>query len=296
VAGDPGAAVAMAEKGLPLRQELASRDPDNPRRLMDLATAWQFYAFFLQAAGRGPDGQEALRKQAAILRQTLEAAPDDKMARRSLGQNLYLMGESLKAGGDRAGALTNYQKAEEIQESLRAKEPASTLYQRDIGFLRTGMGGLYLETGDLANAERQFRLALAIFESIAAADARSVDGRIGAALSYHNIGNAEVRGGRRDEALRSYETARRLYEPIVSADHENAWAAGMLANLYYDLGTTHASAREGAEAACRMYRLADAAFAPLQAAGRLPAEKKASAAAAAKAAAACPGSGSSSPD
>jgi len=254
---------------------------------MDLATAWQYYAFFLQAAGRGTDGQEALRQQAALLRQTLAAAPEDRQARRSLGQNLYLMGESLRDAGDPNGALANYRKAAEIQEALRSQEPASTLYQRDLAFLRTGLGGVYLETGALAEAERQFRLALSIFESMAAADARSVDGRIGSAISYHNIGNVEARGGRRDAALRSYEQARRLYEPIVSADHENAWAAGMLANLYYDLAVAHSSGRGGTEDACRMYRLADAGFSGLQAAGRLPDAKKASAAAAAKAAAGC---------
>jgi eukaryotic-like serine/threonine-protein kinase len=287
VAGDAAGAVAMGEKGLPLRRELASREPGDARRLMDLATAWQFYAFFLQAAGRGADGQEALRQQATLLRQALAAAPENRQARRSLGQNLYLMGESLRTAGDPSGALANYMKAAEIQEALRGEEPASTLYQRDLGFLRMGMGGVYLETGALAEAERQFRLALSIFESMAAADARSVDGRIGSAISYHNIGNVEARGGRRDAALRSYEQARRLYEPVVSADHENAWAAGMLANLYYDLAVTHASGRGEAEDACRMYRRADAGFSGLQAAGRLPDAKKASAAAAAKAAAGC---------
>ena len=51
VAGDPAAAVAMAEKGIPLARELAERRPGDRQRELELAQAWQYYAFSL-AGGR----------------------------------------------------------------------------------------------------------------------------------------------------------------------------------------------------------------------------------------------------
>src|SRR5262249_26981206 len=142
---------------------------------------------------------------------------------------------------------------------------------------------------ELPAAGEQFRMALSIFESIAAADARSVDGRLGAALSHHNIGNVEARGGHRDAARRSYEAARRLYEPIVAGVREKAGGGGMPADSSYALARVQPPRPEELDAECRLYRLADAKYASLRAAGRLPADKADKAAAAAKAVAGCGG-------
>jgi non-specific serine/threonine protein kinase/serine/threonine-protein kinase len=288
VAGEPKAAVAMAEKGMPLRRDLAARAPGNGRRLMDLAQAWQFYAFFLQAAGRDEEGREALNQQAVLLRDRLAAAPTDRLVRRSLGQNLYLTGESLREGGDPKEALSNYQRAADIQEALREEEPANTLYRRDLGYLRTGIGGLYLGTGALEEADAEFRRALSHFEALAMADAQSVDGRLGVALSRHNLGMVERRTGRRDAALRDFTTARRLYETLVAADPQNAWAAGMLADCYLELAEAQAAGPDAGDA-CATYRLADATYSRLQAAGRLIDRKEAHAARARRAVEACAG-------
>jgi predicted Ser/Thr protein kinase len=288
VAGEPPAAVAMAEKGLALRRTLAAADPENAHRRMELAQAWQFYGFFLQGAGRTADGRAALAKQAEILQRQLAATPEDRQVRRSFGQNLYLTGESLRYAGDAKGALAAYQKSAAIAEALAVEEPASTQYRRDLGYLRSGMGDLFLQTAALADAGDQFRRALAQFESIAAADARSVDGRLGVALSRHNLGVVAARSGRKADAIESFEAARRLYEPIVEADPRNAWAAGMLADCYLDLAEAHA-ALSGLGEACRWYARADAKFSDLQAGGRLIDRREESAARAHRAAASCSG-------
>ncbi|HKD18793.1 MAG TPA: serine/threonine-protein kinase, partial [Thermoanaerobaculia bacterium] len=201
VAGESGEAVAMAEKGLPLRKDLAEREPGSGRRRMDLAQAWQFYAFFLQAAGRTKEAGEALANQATILREQLAATPQDRQARRSLGQNLYLAGEHHRANGAFAEALASYRGATDIQESLRNEEPANTQLRRDLGYSRNGMGNLYLGAGAWKEAGEQFGLALAIFDSIAEADPRSVDGRLGSAIAHHNLGVVESRTGRRAAAI-----------------------------------------------------------------------------------------------
>ena len=50
ITGDAPASVAMAEKGLALSRRLADRHPTDRKRALELATAWQYYAFDLAAA------------------------------------------------------------------------------------------------------------------------------------------------------------------------------------------------------------------------------------------------------
>jgi eukaryotic-like serine/threonine-protein kinase len=288
VAGDAHAAVAMAEKGLPLVRGLAERHIGDAERQRELAQAWQFYSFYLTAAGRYGEAYDALRNQAAILRTRLAEAPADRAARRSLGQNLYLMGEALDSRGDPEGALKSYEEAVELEEALRVKEPASTQLQRDLGYLRWAIGGYYEGRGDHRAAVDQFQRALTLFESMAAADAKSVDGRLGVAMSRHNIGQARAGLGDSAGALAEFERARVLYEPIVAGDPANAWAAGALADLYLGIGKEKEKAAN-LDAACSLYARADDIFTRLSKAGRLASLRTSSSAEATAAVARCRG-------
>jgi eukaryotic-like serine/threonine-protein kinase len=294
ITGDAAGAIAQAEKGLDLSRRLAERRPDDPGRALALATAWQYYAFDLSAAGRDAEAYEALKKQATILRTRLADDPQDREIRRSLHQNLYLVGEAIQ-DLDPAGSQKAYAEAVAIGESLRAEDPASVLVRRDLAYLRTGMGGFYESQKDFAAAREQFQHALSLFESIAAADAQSVDGRVGIAISLHNIGNSRAGEGDAAGALRDFAKARTFYEPIVAADPSNAWAEGALADLYLIIGQqTEKQARsgatgEGSGAACAHYARAHEIFERLREAGKLTAVRIKPSAEAAGAVARCRG-------
>ncbi len=295
VAGDPAAAVAMAEKGIPLARELAERRPGDRQRELELAQAWQYYAFSLAGAGRDAEAYQALEKQSAILRARLATDPVDRGARRSLDQNLYLVGENLETR-DPAAARKAYDEALALAESLRADEPTSVQLQRDLAYLHTARGGFFEKQKDYRTALEEFRSALPFFESMAAADAQSVDGRLGVAMTVHNIGVQRGHGGDYAGARRDFERARSLYEPIVAADPGNAWAAGALANLYLNAGQAEEAMANAAlpgdrsfEAACASYARSDGMFRKLAAAGKLPGMRAETAAQAAAAMARCRG-------
>jgi len=297
ITGDAAASIALAEKGLDLSRRLAERNPGDPRRAFALATAWQYYAFDLSAAGRDAEAYEALKNQAAILRTRLADNPQDRDVRRSLNQNLYLVGEALQ-DLDPAGSQKAYAEAVAIGEALRVEDPASVLLRRDLAYLRTGMGGFYESRKDFAAAREQFQHALSLFESIAAADAKSVDGRVGIAISLHNIGNSRAGEGDSAGAVRDFEKARTFYEPLVTADPSNAWAEGALADLYLAIGQETekmAKARfgasgEGSEAACALYSRAHDIFERMRVAAKLTAVRMKPSAEAAAAVARCRGS------
>jgi non-specific serine/threonine protein kinase/serine/threonine-protein kinase len=291
VAGDAKTAVAMAEKGLPLRRELAAKAAGDARRQMDLAQAYQFYAFFLSAAGRSRESSEALRAQTAILRDRLAREPNDRQARRSLSQNLYLTGNALE-DSDRKGAVASYREAVRILESLRAGDPSSTQLRRDLGYAYTAVGNVSLTEKETSAAEESYRLALAVFEPLVSSDAKSADGKLAVAMTHHNLGNLAAKTDRPADALREYETARALYEPLVANDPNNAWAAGMLADLYLAVGRAEEKMDGRPTRACGSYRRADQAFRRLRASNRLHRERGANADEAARLAGRCANPGS----
>jgi non-specific serine/threonine protein kinase/serine/threonine-protein kinase len=278
-AGDPKAAVAMAEKGLALRRSLTERNPGDAGREKDLAQAWQFYAFDLSAAGRMSESHEALRNQAAILRKRLAVEPQDRKLRRSLGQNLFLTGQALQSRGDLDGALKMLHEAALVDEELLQEDSSSVQVRRDLAWARMNIGNLYYDARkDSPAALAQYRLALPLFESMATADPKNTDARVGVGMMHHNIGLARRSTDGPAASLEDFEKARTFYEPVLAADPTNAWVEGMLANLYLDIG----SAEEGSasapgvrppDEACRSYALSATTFAKLKAAGRLTADR-----------------------
>ncbi|HEY6929706.1 MAG TPA: protein kinase [Thermoanaerobaculia bacterium] len=298
VTGDAQAAVAMTEKGLALRLKLAESNPGNAGRALDLAQAWQFYAFHLNAAGRITESYEALLKQAAILRKELAAAPTDRQMRRSLGQNLYLTAVALWARGDAESVVKSFREGAAVDEALLAEDPESIELRRNLAYLRTEFGGFYESQKNYRAALEQQLQALDLFEAILRADPKSADARLGVAMGHHNIGERRRELGELEPARRQFAEARRFYEPIVGADPSNVWAAGLLAKLYYAMGDVEETMgkalpspgrRERFEQACALYSLSSEAYGRLKAAGTLQAVRGENSAEAVQALARCRG-------
>ena len=249
--GKPDEALAMAKKGLALRQALAAEAPGDAERHMDLSQAWQYVAFYAAPAGKRAEAAEALAAQAAILEEQRRLRPSDRAVRRSLGQNLYLRGESERSGGDSAAALARFREAERIEEELVAEDPKSVQFRRDLAYTQTETGNTELDLGNAPGALEEYRRALAAFEAMAKEDPKSTDPILGIAFSHHNSGEALERLGRRAEALAEYRRARPEYEAVVAMSPSGAWAAGMLATLYVQTADLQYS--EDRESACGLY-------------------------------------------
>jgi predicted Zn-dependent protease len=92
-------------------------------------------------------------------------------------------------------------------------------------------------------------------------------------MTRHNIGLAAAGDGRAPEAFREFEEARTVYEPLVAKDPTNAWAAGMLAHLYLQMGEAAESIDGGPGRSCGFYRRATEKYEALRAAKRLQAQR-----------------------
>jgi tetratricopeptide (TPR) repeat protein len=249
--GRPEAALAMAKKGLALRQTLAARAPGDAERQMDLSQAWQYVAFDAAPAGKHAEAAAALAAQAAILEQQRRLRPSDRGVRRSLGQNLYLRGEAARNVDDPAGALARFREAEKIQEELVAEDPTSVQFRRDLAYTQTEAGNSELDLSNAPAALEEYRRALAAFEAMAKEDPKSSDPLLGIAMSHHNSAEALGKLGRRAEALEASRRARPAYEAVLARSPSSAWAAGMLGSLYVQ--TADLEYPEDRESACELY-------------------------------------------
>jgi tetratricopeptide (TPR) repeat protein len=240
----------MFKKGLALRQTLASRAPGDAGRQMDLAQAWQYAAWAETVVGRHAEAASALAEQAKILEEQRRLRPSDRNVRRSLGQNLYLRGESSK-DSDAAGALAKFREAERIEEELVTEEPTSVQFRRDLAYTQTEVGNTELELGNASAALEEYRRTLAAYEAMAKDDPKNTDSILGIAMGHHNSAAALKTLGRRPDALAEFRLARTGYETVVAASPTGPWVSGMLGGVYVQIADFEYA--EDPESACGLY-------------------------------------------
>ncbi|MBL8840341.1 MAG: serine/threonine protein kinase [Planctomycetes bacterium] len=250
VAGATEQALARSARGIALRDALAQAAGDRARRL-DLATAWQFHAYNLAAAGRRDEARAAIDRQAALLDE-LAAEPggaEDLGVQRGRAKNRYLLAYHLAGAGapaaDRARAA--YAEAVDLQRRLVAADPTNTSLARDLAWTLNDQAIFVKNSGDLAGAIAIYREVLERCEALARGDAESVDATLGVVRAHHNLSGALKASGAIDAALHHGRAALAACEPAVAADPSNPYAERLLARACLNVGGL-ALLREGAAA------------------------------------------------
>jgi tetratricopeptide (TPR) repeat protein len=77
--------------------------------------------------------------------------------------------------GDLAGALGSYRKAQGIAETLAARDPGNSDWQRDLSVSYNKVGDVQVQQGDLAGALGSYRKDLAIADTLAARDPNNAE-------------------------------------------------------------------------------------------------------------------------
>jgi tetratricopeptide (TPR) repeat protein len=233
--GDTKGALALSERGLALRKELAAARPNAERR-QDLSTAYQYHAFNLSAVERTEEELAALEQQRLLLADLLAAAPSDTALRRHHGQNRYLVAVALQRKSDLGGARAAYAEAIEVERRLLDADPDNTLLRRDLFWTCNDRGGFFSCQGDSAAALEDYEEVREISEKLVAADPKSVDARLLLATARMNLGDTLVDLDREDEALDPLEEALAGCRALVDGDPTNNFARGRMAAVYESLG------------------------------------------------------------
>jgi tetratricopeptide (TPR) repeat protein len=244
--GDTKGALALSERGLALRKELAAARPNAERR-QDLSTAYQYHAFNLAAVERTDEELAALEQQRLLLADLLAAAPSDAALRRHHGQNRYLVAVALQRKSDLRGARAAYAEAIEVERKLLDADPDNTLLRRDLFWTCNDRGSLLTREGDFAAALKDFEDVRDISEKLVAADPKSVDARLMLATARMNLGDTLVDLDREDEALDPLEEALAGCRALVDGDPTNNFARGRMAAVYESLGRANSRGSDPAK-------------------------------------------------
>jgi tetratricopeptide (TPR) repeat protein len=110
----------------------------------------------------------------------------------------------LRDEGDRSGALVAYRRVLAIRETLAAKDPGNTGWQRDLSVSHTKIGDVLLAEGDRSGALAAYRKDLAIAEALAAKDPGNAKWQRDLILSLMKMSDAEPEAAKKHltEALR----------------------------------------------------------------------------------------------
>jgi tetratricopeptide (TPR) repeat protein len=141
--------------------------------------------------------------------------------------------------GDRAGALTNYQRSITILGQLISTDPARADWQLFLALRLDAIARLLVDAGDRAGALTNYQRSLTILEKLTAADLPGdlpVDPQSFAAMSAEAIGRLLVDAGDRAGGLTNYQRSVAIREKLAAANPADTEEQVSLALSYSILG------------------------------------------------------------
>ena len=173
-----GDAAAYVEKSVSLAESLYREDPSNPELLHALILAYQDQAQVLTYRNDFPDATAVQTRSLDLARQ-LAAKTPDPASQTVLSYEHKRLGGLLIAQKQFPRALSEYEAAQSIDESLLAAHPADPGARYAITFDFSDIGYIERKQGNYAAALENYQKVLGIREALAKADphdARAISG------------------------------------------------------------------------------------------------------------------------
>jgi serine/threonine protein kinase len=172
----------------------------------------------------------------------LKMKPDDVRTLHGYAMDLSDIGNVLEATDPRA-ALTNYEKALEINRKLAQLSP-ELRYQRSVAIAYGSIASVYDDLGDYGNVVENNMKGLAIYQDLIRADPKNALLRQGLAITYVNTATAWNRVGKIETALDYSGKGLEIMRNLVAAAPQNARQQSVLAAVLAARGTILMSAKK----------------------------------------------------
>ncbi|MDP1611188.1 MAG: DUF4062 domain-containing protein [Sulfuritalea sp.] len=131
------------------------------------------------------------------------------------------LGDAQVVAGQGATAMSSFGAAFKIAETLAARDPANTEWQRDLSVSHDRIGDVLVAQGDGGGALAAYRKALAIRETLAARDPANTQWQRDLSISHDRIGNVLAAQGDGGGALAAYRKALAIRETLAARDPAN---------------------------------------------------------------------------
>ncbi len=253
--GKSAEALTSLESALSIWRKLADAHPTVTDFQNSLAVAHMSIA-------RLNEGEEAIEwqeKAAATWRKLTEDHPTIGDFHYNLAGVLtnmagtqHNMATVMWANGDKAGALSLYEKARSNSEAALSEDGTNQLAQRNLANHNWDIGKLLKETGKPAEALESFERALAIRKKFASEHPDDA-GSLKILADYHNgVGLLEQSLGKPTEAMASFEQCRLIGERLTSIDPASPDFACCLSGALSNMAELDIDAKRFEEAHARL--------------------------------------------
>jgi tetratricopeptide (TPR) repeat protein len=246
--GDKKDALAVHQKALLLRRELAALSGADVEAQLELARSLEAVGKILQATGDKAGALASFEKQ-RDLAGALENSSLTDAVRVALAQGHHNIGMVLSETGPPAEALAACEKALAIRQKLADANPADAKFQRDLAWSHNNIGLVLSETGRPLEALKAHDTALAIRQKLADGAPSVPDYQGELAKTYNNIGAVLMdRLHKPGEALTAFKKACDIQQRLADASPAVNQYQSDLARFHGNIGIVLTSAGGAAEA------------------------------------------------
>jgi serine/threonine protein kinase len=194
--------------------------------------------------GSQTEALAALRR-GSELRLALAAGPAaSKEATHDAAETLISVGAVQDATGDLNGAITSFERARNLLESLLRANPQSAVYNAAFSKYLNGIARVQYHSGHATQALASHEQALALQQQLVEATPGDTALQSDLAVNYHDIGRIHRAAGRMASALAAFERSRAISQKLTEADPSANQFERDLAQSYLDIGTIHLEAEE----------------------------------------------------
>jgi tetratricopeptide (TPR) repeat protein len=137
------------------------------------------------------------------------------------GRGLSGRGDVLLAQGDSPGALAAYQASLAIAEGFAKRDPANTLWQRDLSEGHNMIGNVLVVQGDSQGALAAYQASLVIAEGLAKRDPANTEWQRDLSVIQERIGDVLWEQGDFAGALAAYQASLAIAEGFAKRDPAN---------------------------------------------------------------------------
>ncbi len=153
---------------------------------------------------------EKLLSEAGAIEQMLE---DERLR----SQWLDLAGNLAMMKGDLPAARASYTAGLKIRETLAARDPENTQWQRDLSISHEKLGNIATAQGDLPAARASYTAQLKIAETLAARDPENTEWQRDVALSFSKLATIAEIEGDEGEARKQWLGCIAVFEKLIAA-------------------------------------------------------------------------------
>lgn len=242
--GDLAAAEDSLRASLTLKQDLAGRNPDDPRGKRDLTVTLDALGEVRRAAGDSAAAQAAFQTSLEARLALAAIDPDNQGRQRDVSVSYDKIGDMQRDLGNPEAALLAYRASRDIVVALARRSPQDTQFQRDLSVSSNKIGNVLRDMEDLNGALASYREALAIVEKQARYDRNNSEWQRDWSVTIEKVADMLRRQGARDEALTLYEDSYGIMRRLLDKDPANTdWQRDISITLA-EIGNLRVAARD----------------------------------------------------